>query len=378
MKSKIFALYASPYVQEFLGVLYPYKITTILFKGKGAVKEGSSYASYREDHVKKIFIPKLSKGKFNNPDMPTSIDYLFYSLMNIIFLPYILFYKKIIFITPPFFDTIITPVLKLFKKKVYIVVMDSQIESSKTFKKTIVRKIYYFFARLLEVMAVKLATKVFVVSKFIENDYKKFIKSNKIFHVPNGADIETISKIKPKRMFKEFTITYLGGFEKFRGLDLLIDSFKQIKKQNNVKLLLIGGGPDFNFIKNYAKNDPDINFTGYVGHNKAISFCKGSDILVMPSRNVPASHAISSIKCFEYIACEVPILVTDSGEHAYWIKKFCAGLIVKDNIEGIKEGILKLIKNEELYNKIKENCKKNKSEIDYKKFKKVFVNEVLK
>ena len=377
VKHRIFALYASPYVNEFLGVLYPNKITTILFKGGG--REKASYTSYNESHVKKFYIPKISKGKFGNPVLSTRADYFLYALTAIAVLPYIFFYSRIIFITPPFFDTMIVPILRLFGKKTYVVVMDSQIALSKTYEQNLIRKLYYPFSRLIEIISVKLATKVFVVSKFIENDYKKFINPNKIFYVPNGADVETISKIKPKRMFKEFTITYLGGFEMWRGLDMLIDAFREIKMQNKeVKLLLIGGGPDFEKIKEHAKGDEDILFTGYIDHDKALSYCKGSDVLVMPSRNVLASRTISSIKCFEYIACEIPSIVTDSGEHAHWVKKFDAGLIVKSNVEGIRKGILKLMRDKNLYNKIKANCKKNKWEVDYKKFKQVFVNEVLK
>lgn len=376
LKNRIFELHPSCSIDEFAGILYPNRVTTLLFKNN---KINTNPYKTKTNHVKKILIPKLGRGKFGNPTIPNFIDYFFYTATSIILLPYILKYDKIIFHAPPFFDTLIIPILKLFKKKIYIVAIDAESQFSRVHNKrmTFVKKVYYRLARRLELNAVKNSTAAFGTSFFIFNDYKKYNKNT--FHIPNGADVKAIFKIKPKRMFKEFTITYLGGFEMWRGIDMLIDAFKIIKKQNKkVKLLLIGGGPDFEKIKEYAKSDKDIVFTGYLDHDKAIAYCKGSDILVMPSRNVLPSHTISSIKCFEYIACEVPNIVTDSGEHAHWVKKFGAGLIVKDNVESIKSGILKLMQDKDLYNQIKENCKKNKWEVDYKKFKKTFVDEVLK
>jgi glycosyltransferase involved in cell wall biosynthesis len=254
--------------------------------------------------------------------------------------------------------------------------MDSQMATQTSYNKTIVRKIYYKFARFLEVMAVKLSDKVFTVSKFMEQDYKKY--NDQVYHLPNGADVEIIDKIKPKRTFDKFTITYLGGFEAWRGLDLLIDAFKNVNARLNAKLLLIGGGPDFERIKAYAGNDKNITLTGYMDHDAALARCKGSDVLVMPSRNTLASQSISSIKCFEYIVCGVPTLVTNSGEHAYWLRKFGAGLVVPDNTEGFAQGLLKLKKNKKLYARLRQNALKNKANVDYKRFKKIFAEEVLK
>ncbi len=372
---KIFGVHCITQVNDWYGLLYPNKITVLLLKGKN---KGFLAYKFPTDHVDRIYVPKLGKGKFGVPDLPNFIDYLVYAMYAFLNIPKMLKADVIIIGAPPYFDALIIPILKIFKKKIILFINDSQVETGKTYNDyNLIRKIYYFFAWQYEKIAIKMSNFVFPTSKFI---YDYAIKLNKnTIHTPNGADIETISKIKAKRMFKETTVCYFGGFEMWRGIDTAIRAVQDLNKnkKNKLKLLLIGGGPDFEKIKNIAKGDENIIFTGYMNHDEAISYCKGSDILLMPSKKCLASQTVSSIKCFSYIGCGVPTIVTDSGEHAYWTRKFGTGLIVKDDENSIKDGIIRLLDNKKLYEKIKDNCKKHTDEADYKKTRELFIKTVL-
>ena len=379
MKNKIFVFDIGCYINEITGLFYPHEVTTLMFKTQGDVdKGGISYNNFPITHIRTIKIPKLGKGRFDNKIIINYVDYFFYTLVSIVMLPYLLIkFNKFVFYSPPFFSVLIIPLFRLFGKKVYIMSFDAQIPVALESKRiTALRKLKLVVGKMMEDISIIFANKVFAVSKFLV-DYYEGINKN-VVHVPNGADVESISKIKPKRRFKEYTIAYLGGFEKFRGIDLLIDVFCNIRKDINAKLFLMGGGPDFERVKKYAAGNPDIVFTGFIKHDDAMGYIKGSDIVVMPSRNTISSQTISSIKCFEYVACEVPHIVTESGEHAYWTKKYETGLVVKDNIVEISKAILRLMNDKELYSKLIDNCKKHKKDIDYKKFKKVIIKEILR
>ncbi len=367
---KIFGLHAATHVEEFFGMAQP--MTTLIFKSK--TKPSFSY-KFDENRVRKIKIPKISKGKWGNEQIINIFDYIWYSLVSTLMLPYILCYDVILIHGPPFFQCHIVPILRMFGKRVYTIVIDAQLPINNV---NIFRKVYYKIAKVMEYINIKFSTKTFITSKWLYNRYTSYTKN--VIYTPNGADVNTIKKIKPKRMFNNSTITYLGGFEMWRGIDMAIQAVQEINKEkkNKIKMVLIGGGPDFEKIKKIANNDENIVFTGYMNHEKAISYCKGSDILIMPSRNCLASQTISSIKCFEYIACGVPTIVTDSGEHTYWVNKFGAGLVVKDNVQSIKRGVISLWANKTLYKRIKENCKKHEQDVDYKKFKKPFIEEIMK
>lgn len=371
---KFFFLFAMPDISEYIGILHPHKVYTILLKNKLGFK--LAFHSIKRDHVRALTIPKLGRGYFNQPADPSLIDHILYMLTVILLVPYILTFKRIIYRAPPYLNNIIMPLMKLFGKKQYLIIMDSQLYIRKTLGKD--KGLQSIITKLMErqeINSIKRADKVFAVSKYLCDYCKRYNKN--VFLVPNGADVDYIAAIKPIRTFKDFTIVYLGGFEKFRGVDMLIDSFKIVqKKYPKAKLLLIGGGSEDENIKKMIKNNPNIRLMGYVVHDKAQALVKGSDIAVMPARDMEVTKTISSQKSYEYVADEVPIVVTDIGDHVEYIKKYGFGVVVKDNAESVAEGILKLMKDKKLYSRIKNNCRKNKKYIDFKNFKKVYVEEI--
>jgi len=367
MTREVFVLYALTYAREFAGLLSPTKVTTMLLRGKDGDDWRNMY-KLDESNVKKMYIPKLSKGKFGESSFPTLLDHVFYAFMTILYLPYILLHKKIVFIFPPFYTSIIIPILVLFDKKIYLIAKDSEQQAAKAFKQTLARKIFYKIMRRLEIISIKLADRTYTVSKEIMNDYKQF--TNKVSHMPTGADVKVISRINPKRISDKFTITYVGGIEKWRGLDMLIEATKRM----NVKVFIIGSGPDKKRLLGLAHKN--VMFSSHLQHEDAMAYCKGSDLLVLCNRNIPASTTTSSIKVFEYIACEIPCLVTDSGEHVGWVHKTRGGIVVDDTVVSIRKGIEVIMKDKRLYNKCIKNAKKNKGMIDYKQFKKEFIKEL--
>lgn len=382
-RKSFFILHPCAYASEPTGFLADQKTTALTFKIKNKPFP-IPYSLYPSDSGKRenaTFIPvkKIGKGKFGNPQIPNLIDYANYTLHALLELPLILKHDAVVFVCPPFFDCLTIPILKLFKKEIYTIQMDAQYEVALNFNKkmNLLRKAYYSFAGALENYSIKNSTKVFPVSKFLEEKYKKLNKN--VFLIPNGADVEYIAKIKPERKFKEYTITCLSGIEHYRGVDLLIDAFKEFKKTGRkAKLILIGDGPDAHIAKQKARNDSDITFTGYLPYEKALALCKGSDILVMPSRNTLASKTICSAKSFAYIACEVPSVTTNTGDHAYWTEKTKTGLIVEDTPESISQGLAELYDDKNLYKRLKDNCVKNKNQIDYRTLKSKFTEEVMK
>jgi len=369
---KIFGLNPSCAVDEFFALLADEGVSTLVFY----CPKGKNTFSYKVDDskIQKLLLPKLSSGKFGNSEIVNIVDYLFYLVMSTLFLPYLLTFKKIIFKGPPFFNTLLQRIFWLFGKKTYLIIIDDQEKDIKVYGDTFWKHFYYQWSLRREIKAVKLATKVFVTSDYCYNKLRKYNKN--IYHVPNGADVDSILKIKPKKLNGK-VLLYAGGFEPWRGLDLLIDAFKRLKKEHkDLKLYLIGGGPHYEEVHAYAAGDKDIIFTGYISHDDVIAHYKGADVLVMPSKDCLSSQTISSIKCFEYIASGKPSIVTDSGEHASWIKKFKAGLVVKDSVEGLYHGIGRLLTDKKLYGECVKMAKKHAPEIDYKVLKKPFVEEL--
>jgi glycosyltransferase involved in cell wall biosynthesis len=367
------------FIGECQGLLYPCSVTALLLSDKSVTNFSGAYKSFKQSHIKRIDIPKLGKGYSGQSAEINLVDHAVYFFFIGLYLPWFMIKNDtFIFVTPPFFNTIFIPVLKLFNKRVILLVYDAQIALAKSYSKkpSLLRRVAIHFAGWLETFAVKRADAVFAVSKYLVRNYKKL--NNNVFLWPNGADVDHISKIKAKRSFEGFTIGYMGGFERFRGLDLLVESFKLLKKKvPEANLLLIGDGPDLGRVKKIAGNFPDIHFMGYVEHDKAIGLIKGVDVATLPARDVITSKTISTIKGYEYIAAQVPQVVTDTGYWVDFISNLDVGLIVKDDKVALADAFFKLYSDKSLYSRLKHNCHDRKSEIDFRELKRGYVDFVM-
>src|SRR3989344_2981334 len=376
---KIFAVQETTYVNEWLGMLPDYRVASLFLRENKKLLAIRSYSSYPEDHVKKIYLPFAVRGKKVAAVGP--LDHILYTLSCFLLLPLMLFYDAVIFVVPTFLTTSIMPVLKLFGKKIYVISLDPQDVLLETYKKN--RKphvwIYVKISCFLEKLAMRSATKIFTVSNYLKNQYSKY--NQNIYVTPNGADTRRIEKIEKKKMFNGFTIAYFGSLDTWRGVDMLADAFVKLRnsragKKARVKLLLLGGGPEEENIRKRFANDKDVYVSGFIDHSTAISYCKAADVLVAPFRETPVLRRTFSIKPSEYVACGVPVVVTDTVEHAEFIKRLEAGLIVAPDVDNLSEALETLIRDQKLYKKLKDNCVKNRSNVDYTIMRKPFSDEI--
>jgi glycosyltransferase involved in cell wall biosynthesis len=322
-----------------------------------------------------LFLPP-SKAK------TTVWDKFLHSLKIMVNLPWLLAkYDVFIFTSPPYFHFFYLPAFKISRKKVVTIVIDAYSEIVKeslwqaSLGRRILRKLLYPFYVISETVSLRLSDAACCVSNYMYTKYQD-ANSNVLF-TPNGANVVLISKIKPKKTDKDY-IYYMGGLPKWRGIDLLVDAFRTVRKNHDLKLLIAGGNkeelkyyPELKYLKL-----KDVVYLGNIPHEEAISYLKGAKIAVLPNRNTIFSRTISSLKVFEYIAAEVPQVCTDSGEHADWVRKLNVGIVVKDTAEDIARGITELLDNRKLYESLKKNCRDKKWEIDYKNFRKPWIRYI--
>jgi glycosyltransferase involved in cell wall biosynthesis len=68
----------------------------------------------------------------------------------------------------------------------------------------------------------------------------------------------------------------------FKGVKILIDAFKKLDSRN-IKLHIIGKGPDEAYFKKIAASDSRITFHGFKSREELIKFYKEANIVVCPS-----------------------------------------------------------------------------------------------
>ena len=167
----------------------------------------------------------------------------------------------------------------------------------------------------------------------------------------------------------------MGTLDSYRGSDILVEAFKKLHNNKNYELFNLGGGSEESKIKELAKGYENIHVSGLIEHTKGMAICKSADILVMPFRKTPVLYKTLPMKTFEFIACGVPIVVTDTGEHADVIKHFGCGITCEPNSESMSRALNSLLTNKKLYKKLQDNCNKHKKDVDYSKTRRAFVEE---
>lgn len=213
---------------------------------------------------------------------------------------------------------------------------------------------------------IKKCDNVITVSKSIVNYLAKTYHIEKpvlVMNTPNHlSEIKLNHKgIKDSLNIKENQkiILYSGAISFNRGLDKLIESLKYIK---NAHLVLMGMGnqPFKNYLNYVAKNNnvqDRFHFFGPVKPAEVTSYIKDADIGVAPIENVCLSYYFCSPnKVFEYIQGGIPV----SGSNFPDLKE-----VIEDNNigntfdpevpEDIASKLNELLKNQDLYKKMKTN-----------------------
>ena len=150
------------------------------------------------------------------------------------------------------------------------------------------------FIKKGEERAVKYADEIIVLSKNVQK-YFKDTYNRKTVYIPNG--VSKLDKVEPSIITKKHSLTknsyilFLGRLVPEKGIHYLIEAFNKLNTDK--KLVIAGGASDtdsyFNELKELAKDNKNIIFTGFVQgkemeelYSNAYIYCLPSDLEGMP------------------------------------------------------------------------------------------------
>ena len=189
----------------------------------------------------------------------------------------------------------------------------------------------FIISKLLDYKVYKLADGLIVVSQSVKNylvsEYP-FLKKRRIYIVPDGIskslvdqeiDNGLIAALKKKYHIGEKTkiVAFVGTFKNFGGVPDLVKAFIKIhNKYHDLKLLLIGDGEDYGYVKKIIENNGVANkviLLGRTKYNKLKSYQVLSDIIVCPDIKHPFTDMIIHTKYFESLYSGKVVINGDSS-----------------------------------------------------------------
>lgn len=143
------------------------------------------------------------------------------------------------------------------------------------------------------------------------------------------------------------------------SVETLIESVPAVlEKIPNAKFLIVGKGSQEGFLKNFAKTldvSDSVLFLGEIDNNRLPRYLTSMDIYV--STSLSDGGLAASTK--EAMACELPVIITDSGENGKWVIDGVNGFLIPvRDPKQLSEKIIYLLKDEHLRRKIGKNGRK--------------------
>lgn len=170
----------------------------------------------------------------------------------------------------------------------------------------------------LERMMPKFYRNYIFVNEITIKKFKLPKSKNNIKVIPNGISSDLLI-VKP---LDENYMLYLGRIDIYaKGLDTLLDAYKEFYKFfPEKKLLIAGDGKDLDKFKAIIKDLPmemqkNIELLGWVSGQRKIDVIKNASFCIFPSR-----HEVQPITIMEVLACEKAVVISDIPELAYAVK----------------------------------------------------------
>jgi glycosyltransferase involved in cell wall biosynthesis len=130
----------------------------------------------------------------------------------------------------------------------------------------------------------------------------------------------------------------MGRFVPEKGLADLLEATALLIKNNpsigeRVRVLLIGSGSDEMALRSKSAQlgiADHLIFTGVVPHRDAGRYMNALDVFVLPSRTLPNWKEQFGRVIVEAMACQVPVIGSDSGEIPNLIRATGGGVVFRE------------------------------------------------
>lgn len=214
---------------------------------------------------------------------------------------------------------------------------------------------YNFGTSLLQNLSRKYLNKLsgkIAISKVAQKTVEQYVPGN-YWIIPSGVDtarfnpqVSSISGLLGRK------ILFVGRFDKRKGLPVLIQAFAEIKNEiQDSKLLIIGAGPLENYCKHLTEklNTPDIIFLGQIGQDTLPRYFSSCDVFCSPALGGEAL----GIVLLEAMASGKPVVASNiSGYNEVIVKPEQGILVPINNPKILAQELIRILKNENLRNKL--------------------------
>ena len=207
--------------------------------------------------------------------------------------------------------------------------------------------------------------KVIVNSEYMLNEVKGIFQlpENKLRKINNGVNLDKFKGMERDYEFRrryaadnEKIVFFVGRLVNEKGAHVLIDAIpKVIYYYHDVKFVIAGKGPQFDYLQGKA-NAMNIAhktyFTGYLSDQDLCKLYKSADVAVFPSLYEPFG-----IVALEGMVANIPVVVSEAGGLAEIVNHGIDGMkSYTGNPNSLADSIMEILFNPDKAEKMKEKA----------------------
>ncbi|MBV8131931.1 MAG: glycosyltransferase, exosortase A system-associated [Alphaproteobacteria bacterium] len=210
----------------------------------------------------------------------------------------------------------------------------------------------YRATRFLETQALRRADAVTTICQGLRDDLTaRGIADEKITIIPNAVDRDAFAgpgvpdRALAQRLglLGKTVLAFFGSFYFYEGLHLLLRAFPRLCQQQDLAVLLVGGGPEENNLRRMARDfgvGENVVFAGRVAHEEMQRYYDLADLFVFPRVSMRLTELVTPLKPLEAMAQERIVAASNVGGHRELICDRETGYLFPPNEpERLAEGV---------------------------------------
>ena len=219
----------------------------------------------------------------------------------------------------------------------------------------------YRVTRALETFAIKRVDAVTTICEGLKNDIlARGVSADKVTVIPNAVNIENFSVgatpdtqlAQQLELDGKQILGFISSYYAYEGLNILLDALPKMLTQNpDVRILLVGGGPQEDALKAQAAQlniEDKVTFIGRVPHDQVQRYYNLIDILVYPRLKMRLTDLVTPLKPLEAMAQGRLLAASDVGGHRELIQHGKTGILFKaDDATSLADSVLSLLDSSE-------------------------------
>lgn len=227
----------------------------------------------------------------------------------------------------------------------------------------------YRLTRAMESKVFRQVTAVTTICEGLRQDIVgRGIPADKVTVIPNAVDVEHFSVgaqsdpvMKEKLGLSGKTVLgFIGSFYAYEGLPLLLEALpKMVENDPNLRLLLVGGGPQEALIKSKITElglQDIVVMTGRVPHSEVQHYYNLVDVFVYPRLSMRLTDLVTPLKPLEAMAQGKLVVASDVGGHKELINHGQNGCLFQaDNADELARVVTDLLAAKDSWPDIKVN-----------------------